>query len=97
MRRDLVHVDPNNGERLVVRTGLGLSTEEKIRRMLYRDLVRLTTRDGEFETPEEADDFDLDDGEEWVSPYENEPDNDPVPPIAVESPPEPAAGKSEAA
>lgn len=64
--------------------------------MAYVRLEHMRAQErGQFETPEEADDFELDDGEEWFSPYEEtfEPEVDPLAPPPPVSP-APAAPSS---
>lgn len=46
-------------------------TPDRLRQIVRQELARKAAEEG-FETPEEADDFSLDNGEEWVSPYEEE-------------------------
>lgn len=83
--------EKNNGEKLVQRTGLRISTNDRIRQMVRHELFRQQVNN-EAESFEEADDFDLPDGEEWISPYENEFEPEPVPPTPAD-PPSPEPGK----
>lgn len=71
-------IEENSGERLVQTTGLRISTTDRIRQMVRHELFRQQAN-AEAETFEEADDFDLPDGEEWVSPYEGDFDPPPSP------------------
>lgn len=69
-RRDKpVHVERNSGDCVVSRTGLKLSREDQIRQMIRHELFRSTVND-KAESFEEADDFELDEDDEWFSPYE---------------------------
>lgn len=58
---------------------------------LVRHEQAMAAQRGEFETFEEGDDFELDDGEEWSSPYEEIFEPDPVvpPPAAPAAAPTP--------
>lgn len=70
--RDIVQsfMEINNGEKLVQRTGLRvLSSTDRIRQIIRHELSE-HAHANESETFDEADDFDLPDNEEWVSPYE---------------------------
>lgn len=67
--RKKVVEEENSGESLVSVTGLHLSQEDRMRRIVRSEMLRQMTN-SRAETFEESDDFDLDDGEEWVSGYE---------------------------
>lgn len=86
----------NSGEQLVTPTGLRIvSSTDRIRQLIRHEMFR-RQEDAENETFEEADDFDLDDGEEWVSPYEDyfEPESlPPVDPLPSDSPSDSAVGE----
>lgn len=64
-------VESNDGYVHVQRTGLRISTTDRIRHMIRYELHKIA-EDKEMETFEEADDFEFDehDGEQWQSPYE---------------------------
>lgn len=62
-------IEENNGEQLVQRTALRIDSTERIRQIIRHELFRQQANE-EAESFEEADDFDLPDGEEWVSSYE---------------------------
>lgn len=49
---------------------LGISRADQMRRFIRQELSRKAVDDGQ-ESFEEADDFDLPDGEPWMSPYEH--------------------------
>lgn len=68
----------NSGEVIAARTRLELTTAERIRQMVRHEISR-HAGENDFETFEEADDFEFEDGEEWISPYEEkfEPAADP--------------------
>lgn len=51
------------------RLRLPVSRTEQIRNMIRQEFSRQAVQQGQ-ETFDEADDFDLPDGEEWLSPYE---------------------------
>lgn len=94
------HVEHNDGSQMVQKTGLRISTNDRIRSIIRHELFQQQANK-EAETFEEADDFDLPDGEEWISPYEEQFEPDPTPPAdpsgsvqdntkpAVTDPPEP--------
>lgn len=70
-------MEKNNGEVLTQRTGLRImSSTDRIRQLIRHEMFR-ANEDKDHESFEDADDFDLDDNEEWVSPYEElfEPDS----------------------
>lgn len=70
-------MEKNSGELLAQRTGLRImSSTDRIRQLIRHEMFR-ANEDREHESFEDADDFDLDDNEEWVSPYEEqfEPDS----------------------
>lgn len=87
-------MEKNSGEQLVTPTGLRIvSSTDRIRQIIRHEMFR-RAEDSEHETFEEADDFELDDGETWISPYEEnfepEPSEPPSPePPVPPSPPEP--------
>lgn len=76
----------NNGQSLLSTTGLHLSQDDRIRRLIRMELFRREVND-QAETFDEANDFDLPDGEEWVSPYEEgfDPPSETPPPVSAES------------
>lgn len=82
-RKLLRKPEQNSGEVLVQHTALRISNEDNIRRIIRQEIFR-NTINREAETFEEADDFEFDDGEQWVSPYEEQFDPElivpPVPP-----------------
>lgn len=80
-------VEKNSGESLVSDTGLHLSQTDRIRQMIRQELFRQAMGVPQAESFEEADDFEMDDGDQWVSPYEET-----FEPPAVDPPPVPAAG-----
>lgn len=82
------HPEKNNGEVLVQRLKLQLSERDKVRQMIRHELFTQAIGKAGHETMEEADDFDLPDGDEWVSPYEEkfEPQGDDLPPADVQVP-----------
>lgn len=70
-------MEKNSGEVLTQRTGLRImSSTDRIRQLIRHEMFR-ANEDKDHESFEDADDFDLDDDEEWVSPYEElfEPDS----------------------
>lgn len=73
--------EENNGQSMVAATGLHLSQEDRIRRIIRMEMFRNQVNN-EAETFEEADDFDLPDGDEWHSPYEET-----FEPVAPDTPP----------
>lgn len=88
------HVEENSGESMVITTGLRFSQEDRIRQIIRQEMFRRAISD-EAESFEDADDFDFDDGEEWVSPYEEVFDPSPETPSDPPEPdPKPAAGGS---
>lgn len=64
------------------------SQTDRIMALIRHEQARAAL-DREVETFEESDDFDLDDGEQWFSPYEEnfEPAPEPVTPPAPPAPP----------
>lgn len=64
-----VYVEPNNGEILVSSTNLRLDQNDMIRQMIRQEIFRSQVNEG-AESFEDADDFELDEGEQWVSDYE---------------------------
>lgn len=64
------------------------SQSEKILALVRLEQMR-AQQDREVETFEEADDFELDDGEEWFSPYEEIFEAPEVPPEPITPPAEP--------
>lgn len=84
--------EPHDPTPVAKPTRLRVPTQSE-RVMAYVRLEHMRAQErGQFETPEEADDFELDDGEEWFSPYEEtfEPEVDPLSPPPP-APPTPAA------
>lgn len=71
LRKLLPHIEQNSGEQIVQKTALRIDSTDRIRQIIRHELYRQRVNSG-AESFEEADDFDFDDGEEWVSPYENE-------------------------
>ena len=88
----------NSGEKIELPTRLRMpDRDDRIRQMIRHELFRQAAGKEEKETFEEADDFDLDEGEQWVSPYEEEfdPDFDAPPAKPVKDPaPSPAPAHS---
>lgn len=82
--------EDNDGVSLVVQTGLSLSSEDRFRRLIRQELFRQALGKEEAETFEEADNFDLDEDEQWVSEYENDFDPPEVS-IPVEHPETPSS------
>lgn len=63
-------IEENSGETLVQKTGLRImSSTDRIRQIIRHELSEHAAR-SEHESFEDADDFEFEDGEEWVSPYE---------------------------
>lgn len=69
IRKRLPFSEVNDGEELLQRTRLSVSNIDRVRQIIRHELFRQQVDDS-AETFEQADDFDLDDGDEWVSPYE---------------------------
>lgn len=90
--------EQNNGERMQQATNLRLSQNDRIRNLIRHEMFRAQINN-ESETFEDADDFELPDNEEWVSPYEEtfDPDFDAAPPQNPPSPepPNPAPASPE--
>ena len=61
--------EKNSGQVLVAKTGLQLSSTDRIKQIIRHELLQQKLN-AEAETFDEADDFEFDDGEEWASPYE---------------------------
>lgn len=81
----------NSGEKIELPTRLRMpDRDDRIRQMIRHELFRQAAGKEEAETFEEADDFELDEGEQWVSPYEDgfDPDFD-SPPAKPQQAPEP--------
>lgn len=93
----------NSGEQVELPTRLRMQNrDDRIRQMIRHEMFRSRIADEGMETFEEADDFEMEDGEEWVSPYDNEFDPDfdaaPAPPPAQPAPspaPPPAPAPSQ--
>lgn len=62
--------EPNDGKSMVNHTSLRMSNNDRIRQLIRAELFRREVNN-QAETFEEADDFDLDENEPWVSPYED--------------------------
>lgn len=78
----------NSGEQIVQKTQLRIDATDKIRQIIRQELFRQTIN-SEAESFDAANDFEFDDGEEWVSPYENEFEPEPKPePGGGQSPPQ---------
>lgn len=82
----------NSGVSAVHTTQLRMSNNDRVRQLIRHELFRRAIAAEGHETFDEADDFDLPDGEEWVSPYEEKfdpPSDDPTPSKAppVDPPP----------
>lgn len=104
--KKMFFTEPNNGEILVSSTNLRLDQNDMIRQMIRQEIFRANVNEG-AESFEDADDFDLDDGEEWHSDYEESFDPPSVttpisseaettPPPATSPPPPPPAGDVQA-
>lgn len=63
--------ESNDGSSLVHRTGLRIQNTDRVRQLIRYELFR-HAEDNKLDTFDEADDFSLDDDEEWNSPYEQE-------------------------
>lgn len=76
-----VFAEINSGQPVAKPTNLRIPSRSESIRAYVRLEQYLASQRGQFDTLEEADDFELDDGEEWVSPYEDhfEPDDAPGP------------------
>jgi len=87
-RKEVPKFEENSGEVLVQKLNLHLSQTDKIRQMIRHELFRQAIGKPGHETLEEADDFEMDDGDEWRSPYEVnfEPPADQVSPAPVPAP-----------
>lgn len=84
------HAEPNSGIPVAKPTRLRVPTQtDRIMNMLRLEQMR-AREDQEFETFEESEDFDLDDGETWVSPYEEVFDAEPFAEAPTPAPPAPA-------
>lgn len=79
-RRFLRRQEHNSGESLVRETGLYLSTEDRLRRIVQNEMFR-QRMNSQAETFAEADDFEMPEVGEWVSPYENEFEPETPPPV----------------
>lgn len=80
-------MEKNSGEVLTQRTGLRImSSTDRIRQLIRHEMFR-ANEETTHESFADADDFELEDGEEWVSPYEEtfEPESPPDP--VKDSPP----------
>lgn len=96
-------VEKNSGVSKTATTRLRLSGDDRIRQLIQSEMYRRQVN-SEAESFADADDFDLPDNQEWISPYEEGdgtlPDDhakpaNPVPtppPAASETPPTPAGG-----
>lgn len=87
----------NSGVSLTTTTRLNLSQTDRMRQIIRHEMF-MQAIDKEKETFKEADDFDLEDGTEWVSPYEDvfEPlDPDPKPAALAADPAVKAGGENE--
>lgn len=62
--------EENSGYSVTAETSLRLSPDDRIRQLIRQEMFRQALGAEESETFEEADDFEFDDGDEWVSPYE---------------------------
>lgn len=80
----------NSGEPVEIPTRLRLSGDDKIRQMIRHELFRQAAGQEGMESFEEADDFELGEGDEWVSPYEDGFDPDFDSPAEPTKDPEPA-------
>lgn len=69
LRQLIPFVEKNDGSSLVQRTSLRISNVDRVRQIIRHEMFR-QQQDSEHESFEEADDFDLPDDEQWVSPYE---------------------------
>lgn len=69
LRKLLRLPEQNSGETLTQTTQLRIEDTDGIRKVVRAEMARMAAN-ANLETFEEADDFDLDDGDEWVSPYE---------------------------
>lgn len=90
------HVEANSGIPVAKPLNLRVPTQsERILSYIRLEQMR-AMQDAELETFEEADDFEFEDGEEWVSPYEEvfEPVPDPfvAAPAATVTPPSEPSG-----
>lgn len=83
----------NSGQQVVMPTNLRLpSRDDRIRQLIRHEMFRQAAGQEQAETFEEADDFEMDDGDGWVSPYEDDfdPDFDRAPPAKPAPAPEPS-------
>lgn len=64
--------EANSGYSVTAATALRLSPDDRIRQLIRQEMFRQAMGQEQAETFEEADDFDFDEDEEWVSPYEVE-------------------------
>lgn len=62
--------EENSGEVLVQKTALRINDSDGIRRIIRHEMSKIASAAMQAETFEEADDFELSDEEEWISPYE---------------------------
>ena len=69
----------NSGEVLVQKTQLRINDSDGIRRIIRHEMSKIAAAAMQAETFEEADDFELGDEEEWISPYEEVFDPEPEP------------------
>ena len=82
----------NSGQQMVMPTNLRLpSRDDRIRQMIRHEMFRARMASEDHETFEEADDFELDTGDGWTSPYEDDfdPDFDQPTPAKPDPAPEP--------
>lgn len=96
--------EKNNGQKLTQVTDLRIPDQTERLRQIVRHEFFKQQFNSQAETFDEADDFDLPDGEQWVSPYENEfepdvpgegqspSDNAPPAPVLVTGQNNPSAG-----
>lgn len=73
MKEHLNWIEPNSGESEVALTSLRLTQVDRVRQLIRHELfLQAAGGADQHETFEEADDFEMDDGDEWTSPYETD-------------------------
>lgn len=91
-RKSKTREEYNSGEKLVHHTSLHMTQNDRVRQIIRHEMFKQAMGAPGHETFEEADDFELPDGDQWVSPYEEQFDpNFDHPPGKPTSGPEPVA------
>lgn len=92
-----IFAEVNSGEQVAKPTNLRIPSRSESIRAYVRLEQMLAQQRNQVESFEEADDFDLDDDEQWVSPYEEHFEPEDAPPAAAAPAPAPVAQATQTA